>query len=173
MLSSGVVLLVIGIPLFVNVLLLPRAEVPHFVVPAMVYFVMVFTGILLVYRSLVFTRHPDISAIGKRIEILIREPGNSALGNSRRIVGRIRKEIADVQGTKRWIISLRPRKGRPSYVAISYVGETVSKGILGRMPRVVVEIEALKGSSFMEKEILDSEALEHVAVGEIVVISDW
>jgi hypothetical protein len=173
MLASGIILLAVGIPLFINILLLPRSEIPDSIVPAFVYFLMVFSGILLVYRSLEFTRHPHTSIIGKRIEILIREIRIPVFGNSKRIVGVVQKEIGDVRGVRYWIIRLRPRKGQTRFIAIRYAGETVPKGILRRMPRVVVEIGIMKDSSLMEKEVFDSGVFQNVAVGEIVVISQW
>jgi hypothetical protein len=173
MLSSGIILLAVGIPLFINILLLPRSEIHDSIMPAFVYFLMVFSGILLVYRSLEFTRHPHSSIIGKRIEILIRESRIPVFGNSKRIVGVVQKEIGDIQGTRYWIIKLRPRKGQTRFIAIRYEGETIPKRSLRRIPRVVVEIGIMKDSSLIEKEVIDSGVLEQVAVGEIVVISEW
>lgn len=173
MLSSGIILLVVGIPLSISILLLPRSEIPSSIVPAFVYLLMVFSGILLVYRSLEFTRHPDSSIIGKRIEILVREIKIPVLGHSKRIVGVVQKEIGDVRGTRYWIIRLRPRKGQTRFIAISYIGETIPKRSLRRIPRIVVEIGTMKDDSLIEMETLDSGALEQVAVGEIVVISEW
>jgi len=173
MLSSGIILLAVGIPLSINILLLPRSEIPNSIVPAFAYLLMVFSGILLVYRGLEFTRHPHTSIIGKRIEILIREIKIPVFGSSRRVVGVVQKEIGDIQGTRYWIIKLRPRKGQTRFIAINGIGETIPKGSLRRIPRVVVEIGMMKDSSLIEKETFDSGVLEQVAVGEIVVISEW